>query len=92
MQTEKTANEGRTLTLTGREKLSLSGVEDVLRFDEQEILCRTTLGDLVVEGSSLRMTGFSATEGTLLLCGEISGLYYEDKKGKKKGGIFGGAR
>ena len=85
MQTERTANEERTLEMRGRERASLSGVEDVLRFDEEEIVCRTTLGELVLEGSSLRITSFSEEAGTLVLCGEISGLYYNDKKSKKKG-------
>ena len=91
MQTEKKESGGRTLTMTGRGKISLSGVEDVLRFDSDSVVCRTTLGELVLEGSSLRIVGFSSEEGTLLLAGEISGLFYDDKKGKKRG-IFGGAR
>ena len=84
MQTDKSSVDGRTLTLIGREKASLSGVEDVLRFDEAEVVCRTTLGELVLEGSSLRITSFSLSEGLLVLCGEISGLYYNEKKDKTK--------
>ena len=88
MQTERLGNnEGRTLTMQGRERISLSGVEDVLRFDEEEVVCRTTLGELVLEGSSLRITSFSLENGTLVLCGEISGLYYNDKKSKTKAGL-----
>ena len=92
MQVERSKNEERTLTLEGREKAFLSGVEDVLRFDEEEILCRTTLGELVIEGSSLRITSFSLEGGTLVLCGEISGLYYNDKKRKSGGVLTWGAR
>lgn len=91
MQTERLISAERTLILEGREKASLSGVEDVLRFDEEEIVCRTTLGELVLEGSSLRITSFSANEGTLVLCGELSGLYYNDKKSKSKGVLPWGA-
>ena len=84
MQTEKKENGGRTLTMMGREKLSLSGVEDVLRFDSESVVCRTTLGELVLEGSSLHIVGFSSEEGNLLLEGEISGFYYNEKKDKKR--------
>ena len=91
MQTEHLISADRTLVLQGREKASLSGVEDVLRFDEEEIVCRTTLGELVIEGSSLRITSFSLEERTLVLCGEISGLYYNDKKSKSKGILPWGA-
>ena len=89
MQADK--HDGRTLTLIGREKASLSGVEDVLRFDEEEVVCRTTLGELVLEGSSLRITSFSLSEGTLDLCGEISGFYYNEKKSKPKKTLSWGA-
>ena len=92
MQTERQVSEERTLTLYGRERVSLSGVEDVLRFDEEEIVCRTTLGELVLAGSSLRITSFSLEGGTLVLCGEISGIYYNEKKSKPKALLPWGAR
>ena len=91
MTTEKQGNDGRTLTMSGRERVSLSGVEDILRFDEETVECRTSLGDLVLEGASLRITSFSHEAGTLALCGEISGFYYDDKKRKTKKRLFGGA-
>lgn len=90
MQTEKQVNDGRTLTMLGREKLSLSGVEDVVRFDEEQVICRTALGELILEGTSLRITSFSHDLGTLVLCGEISGFYYDDKKRKTKKKILWG--
>lgn len=90
MQAEKMGKDGCTLTMMGRERLSLFGVEDVLRFDDENVVCRTTLGELVLEGRSLRIVGFSSAEGTLTVAGEILGLYYEEKKGKK-GKLSGGA-
>ena len=91
MQAERSKNEERTLFLEGREKIFLSGVGEVLRFDEEEIVCGTTLGEVVIEGSSLRITSFSSENGTLVLCGEISGFYYNDKKRKQGRFLSGGA-
>ena len=71
-----------TLILKNREKATLDGVEDVLAFDETVITCRTTLGDLVIEGSSLRITDFCAEKGELSIQGKISVLAYEEKKEK----------
>lgn len=86
MQTE-TKNKDEVLTMRGREQISLSCVEDVLRFDEETVVCRTTLGDLVLEGSSLRVTNFSSKDGILTVEGNLSGLFYDDKKKKAdKGG------
>ena len=73
-----------TLVLKNRERVTLDGVEDVLAFDETAITCRTTLGDLVIEGSSLRITDFCAEKGDLSVTGRISVLAYEEKK--EKGG------
>jgi sporulation protein YabP len=86
MQAEKKGNGARTLSMVGREELSLTGVEDVLRFDEETVVCKTADGELVVEGSALRIVGFSSTEGTLAVRGALSGLFYDEKKGKKKSG------
>ena len=61
--------EGGTIAVRAREEISLTGVEEVLRFDEASVLCRTTLGDLAIEGSSLRITDFCAERGVLSLRG-----------------------
>ena len=93
MQQTVSSPRSHELSLRGREALSLSGVEDVLGFDETMITCRTTLGDLVVEGSSLRIADFSSEKGTLSILGTVSGLYYENKKDKGKGSrLFGWMR
>ena len=38
------------LQLEGREKLSVSGVEDVVRFDENCIVTTTSAGTLIITG------------------------------------------
>ena len=43
------------LTLDDREKLTLTGVEDVERFDEGEIVLSTSAGALIIKGSELHM-------------------------------------
>ncbi len=90
MQQTVTERKPHELALKGRESLSLQGVEDVLGFDETSVTCRTTLGDLVIEGSDLRISAFSAENGTLSVVGSVCGLYYEEKKEKGKGArLFG---
>lgn len=94
MQTEKqgardNGEKIQTAVLWGREKASLSLVEAVLRFDEGTVVCETQNGTLVIEGQDLHMTAFSAEAGTLTLCGEISGFFYEEKKKKAKAFLRG---
>lgn len=93
MQQTVPSQKAHELSLRGREALSLSGVEEVLNFDEAMIACRTTLGDLIIEGSSLRISDFSAEKGTLSILGTVNGLYYENKRDKGKGPrLFGWLR
>ena len=43
------------LQLEGREKLSVSGVEDVVRFDENCIVTTTSAGTLIITGDELHI-------------------------------------
>ena len=88
MQSASTSDNG-TIAVRAREEISLTGVEEVLRFDEASVLCRTTLGDLAIEGSSLRITDFSSERGSLCVKGSIVGMYYEEKREKSLRRILG---
>lgn len=66
------------LELEGREKLVVSGVEEVERFDEEEIVMNTTAGTLVVGGSALHIGKLNLEGGELHVDGSIHSLYYED--------------
>ena len=92
MQEEKTGRTSHTLTLKSRKEAFLNEVEELIRFDEGAVLCRTSEGLLTVEGEELHVTGFHAAEGTLSLSGEITGLFYESGKKKSAGGLFGRTR
>jgi len=67
------------LELTGREDLVVSGVEEVERFDEEEIVMVTTAGTLVVGGSRLHIGKLNLEGGQLHVDGSIHTLLYEDR-------------
>ena len=66
------------LQLEGREKLTVAGVEDVERFDDQCIVLRTGAGVLVVSGESLHIGKLSLDGGELHVDGRIDALTYEE--------------
>ena len=66
------------LQLEGREKLSVSGVEDVERFDDQCIVLRTGAGTLVVSGEGLHIGKLSLDGGEMQVDGRIDAVTYED--------------
>ena len=75
------------LELEGREKLTVSGVEDVERFDEASIIMSTCAGTLVVTGENLHIGKLSLDGGELHVDGRIDSISYEDA-GIEQGGFF----
>ena len=66
------------LQLLGREQLSVSGVEDVDRFDDTCIVMTTADGTLIVTGEELHIGKLSLDGGELHVDGRIASLSYED--------------
>ena len=75
------------LELVGRERLTVSGVEDVDRFDETGIVMSTSAGTLVVTGEDLHIGKLSLDGGELHVDGRIDSVTYEDE-GRSRGGFF----
>ena len=79
--------------LEGRDKLTVSGVEDVERFDEGCIVMATCEGTLIVTGEGLHIGKLSLDGGELHVDGRIDSLLYEDTD-RPSGGLlsrlFGG--
>ena len=69
---------GHRLELDSRERLVVTGVEEVERFDEEEIVMRTTAGTLVVGGTELHIGKLNLDGGELHVDGSIHTLLYED--------------
>ncbi|MBE7005256.1 MAG: sporulation protein [Ruminococcaceae bacterium] len=82
------------VTLDGRGHLTVSGVEDVDRFDENEIVMNTAEGTLVVTGENLHIDKLSLDGGELHVDGRVDTLSYEDAGVGRGGGLlsrlFGG--
>ena len=75
----------QNLILENRGKLSISGVNDVLSFDDQVVMVETDLGLLTVKGDGLRINKLSIDTSEVIIEGDISYLAYSDKdieKGK----------
>ena len=79
----------QNIILENREKLTISGVLDVLSFDDQIVILETELGLLTVKGDNLRINKLSLDSGEVIIDGEIYNLGYSEKDiDKKQSGIF----
>ena len=80
----------QNIVLENRNKLLLSGVVDVLNFDEEIATVDTELGVLIVKGSDLRLNKFNLENEELSIDGEIISMTYDDRNssGKKNDGLL----
>ena len=70
------------LVLSSRKNLSITGVKDVDRFDDKEIIAITNQGKLKINGANLKIGKLSVESGTLDLSGKIN---YHGKSSKRRG-------
>ena len=68
--------------LDGRSRLSVTGVTDVLSFDEGAVLLRTEMGILTVQGRDLRLKTLSPEGGHVSVEGNVASLVYEEPRNK----------
>lgn len=78
----------QNLILENRGKLSISGVLDVLSFDDQVVILETELGLLTVKGENIRINKLSIDTSEVIVEGDISSLIYSDKENEKIKGNF----
>ena len=76
----------QNIILENREKLSLTGVSDVVSFDEQLVILETDLGLLTVKGNNLRITKLSIDTSEVIIEGDIISMSYSEKNMDKKNG------
>ena len=84
---------GHHVVLEERERLMISGVEDVARFDEQTIVLTTTMGELEIQGEGLHIEKLSLDGGELHVDGTVSALIYATGEQEERGflrRLFGG--
>lgn len=78
----------QNLVLENRNRLNISGVLDVLSFDDQIIIIETELGLLTVKGDNLRINKLSIDTSEVIVEGEIISLAYSNKDLEKKSESF----
>ena len=78
----------QSILLKDRKTIDIDAVSDVLSFEEDRVLLKTSLGDLIVEGEGLRMTRLDLEKGLVSLEGRISAFFYNETAKGVKGGFF----
>lgn len=71
------------LTLDERQRLTMTGVTEVVSFDDTAVVLHTALGTLEVQGQELKLKTLSLDGGQVAVDGHISALYYEEPREKR---------
>ncbi len=77
------------ITLSNRNKMSLTGVTDVISFNDDRVDLKTNMGTLVIKGKGLNINKLNTDSGNLDVTGEVQLLEYVNRRDKGTG-MFGG--
>ena len=69
-----------SLTLHSRNRLTVTGVTEVVSFDDTAVVLHTGLGALTVLGRELQLKALTPDGGNVTIEGTVSALQYEDPR------------
>ena len=88
MAEEKRIASGHSLVMEERQRLTVNGVTDIERFDEEEVVVSTQLGQLSIRGFGLKLNKIDVENGELSVEGEIGALSYAEERPGAKGSLW----
>ena len=68
------------LQLNERRQLTMTGVTEVVSFEDSAVVLQTSLGTLIVQGRELQLKTLSLEGGQVAVDGTISSLVYEESR------------
>ena len=68
------------LSLEERSRLTMTGVTEVISFQENSVVLHTSLGTLIVQGNDLKLKTLSLEGGQVAVDGHISAIIYEEPR------------
>ena len=74
-----------TISVRERREALISGVGDVLSFDDLQIEAETTAGRLVLQGTGLKILGLDRSTGELRVEGHVDRIFFPAVKNKRPG-------
>ena len=74
------------IKLDRRESVFITGVNDLVSFDDETVIADTQMDILIINGQNLHVNKLNLEQGELSIDGEINALHYEQQSnfGKAK--------
>lgn len=76
------------IVLEERSRLSVSGVTDVVSFDDESITADTDMGMIIIRGEDLHIGRLNLDEGVLQVDGSVDSIEYTDGSEASRGGFL----
>lgn len=67
-----------SVVMEKREQASITGVTEVISFDEESIIADTEMGMMILKGVNLHVSKLNLEDGELVIEGDIDSLEYSD--------------
>ncbi|MEE0946466.1 MAG: YabP/YqfC family sporulation protein [Acutalibacteraceae bacterium] len=82
MAFEDAVNE-QSLFLNNRKSLSVSGVKDIISFDETTVKIVTSLGNIALRGTDFKIDSFNTESGDIKISGKFNAIVYYGESNSK---------
>ena len=83
---EENIRSNHNIIVEDRKKMTLTGVKDVLSFDDETFVLDTSLGKMTVKGSGLHIINFDTKSGDFSAEGKLYAMVYTSDE--KSGGFI----
>lgn len=85
---KKALKTAHNLIMEERSSLTVTGVTDIERFDEEEVVVVTDLGQLTIKGQGLHLNKIDVDDGELSVEGELDALSYSQRQERGREGFL----
>lgn len=85
----KVTFENQNIFVENRNKVTITGVEQVDSFNDNTIILRTVKGGMTIKGEELNVGKLNLDDGNVKVNGIINGIIYNNKDSSQRGNIIG---
>ena len=86
MEEQRQRAKPHKIMLDKRTHAMISGVREVISFDEKEVVLETELGTLSIRGEDLKVSRLTVEQGEVDIGGRMDSFIYTESRGKKAQG------
>ena len=72
------------ITMINRKNCSLTGITDVIAFDDKEVILETQMGTLFIRGEDMHIKRLTLEQGEVDVEGSVDAYLYSGKKALEK--------